>query len=111
MIDLRDPRIVETFGSSNLARPRRGAGTRRRRDATAGGRAESPDGLSPHRGSDSSRYAAGTFLRLSGLDDILEQLQEWEADGGCEATDGCWVEPDGHCEHGEPSWMVALDLL
>jgi len=62
MIDLRDPRIVETFGSSNL-------------------------------------------------EDILDRLQEWDADGGCEATDGCWVEPDGYCEHGKPSWMVALGLL
>ncbi len=32
----------------------------------------------------------------------LEQLAEWESEGGCEATDGCWVEPDGVCEHGLP---------
>lgn len=31
--------------------------------------------------------------------------------GGCEATDGCWVEPDGVCEHGHPSWLVWLELL
>jgi hypothetical protein len=41
----------------------------------------------------------------------LETLMEWEAEGGCEATDGCWVEPDGHCEHGHPSWLLALGLI
>jgi len=24
----------------------------------------------------------------------VEQLEEWMEDGGCEATDGCWVEAD-----------------
>lgn len=28
-----------------------------------------------------------------------------------EATDGCTVEPDGTCEHGNPSWMIALGLI
>jgi hypothetical protein len=32
----------------------------------------------------------------------LEQLLEWQEQGGCEATDGCWVEPDGCWVHGEP---------
>lgn len=41
----------------------------------------------------------------------LEQLMQWEADGGCEALDGCWIETDGHCSHGEPSWMLALGLI
>jgi hypothetical protein len=34
-----------------------------------------------------------------------ETLQEWMSEGGCEATDGCRVEPDGTCEHGKPSWL------
>jgi hypothetical protein len=34
-----------------------------------------------------------------------------EEDGGCEATDGCFVEPDGTCEHGQPSWLLALGLI
>ena len=40
-------------------------------------------------------------------------LMDWlGADGGCEATDGCWVEErDGVCEHGHSSWLVALGLL
>ena len=31
----------------------------------------------------------------------LEALMEWEAEGGCEAVDGCWVESDGAPRHGE----------
>jgi hypothetical protein len=42
----------------------------------------------------------------------LEELQcQVEEEGGCEATDGCFVEPDGTCEHGQPSWLLALGLI
>ena len=41
----------------------------------------------------------------------VEQLQEWEEDGGCEATDGCWVEPDGVYPHGEKSWLLVMGLI
>ena len=41
----------------------------------------------------------------------IEQLEEWMDDGGCEATDGCWVEPDGVCEHGCNSWLIAMGLI
>jgi hypothetical protein len=41
----------------------------------------------------------------------LETLMEWEAEGGCEAVDGCWVEPDGVCPHGSPSWLLVLGLI
>ena len=42
----------------------------------------------------------------------IEQLEQWmQDDGGCEATDGCWVEPDGHCPHGNPSWLLAMGLI
>jgi hypothetical protein len=43
------------------------------------------------------------------VEELLRQLEE--DGGGCEATDGCWVEPDGHCEHGQPSWLLALGLI
>jgi hypothetical protein len=42
---------------------------------------------------------------------IQELLRQFEEDGSCEATDGCWVEPDGRCEHGKPSWLLALGLI
>jgi len=35
----------------------------------------------------------------------LTTLMEWDEEGGCETLDGCWVEPDGRCEHGFPSWL------
>jgi hypothetical protein len=42
----------------------------------------------------------------------MEQLEEWaSSDGGCEATDGCWVEVDGVCPHGRKSWMLVLGLV
>ena len=42
----------------------------------------------------------------------LEQIEEWMfEDGGCEATDSCWVEPDGICPHGHPSWLLRLGLV
>jgi hypothetical protein len=42
---------------------------------------------------------------------LLELQRQVEEDGGCEATDGCFVEPDGTCEHGQPSWLLALGLI
>jgi hypothetical protein len=41
----------------------------------------------------------------------LATLMQWEAEGGCEATDGCWTDPDGRCEHGCPSWLLVLGLI
>jgi len=42
----------------------------------------------------------------------LDTLQDWMfADGICEATDGCIVEPDGECEHGYPSWLIYKSLI
>jgi hypothetical protein len=42
----------------------------------------------------------------------IEQLMEWEAEGFCQAIDGCFpVEPDGYCQHGKPSWMIVLGLI
>ena len=43
----------------------------------------------------------------------IETLMEWEAEGGCEAAcpHHCWVEPDGRCTHGKPSWLLKLGLI
>jgi hypothetical protein len=43
----------------------------------------------------------------------LETLIEWEATGGCEAAcpQGCWVESDGTCPHGNPSWLLKLGFI
>jgi hypothetical protein len=41
----------------------------------------------------------------------IEQLIEWESEGGCETPCGCWVEPDGTCEHGKPSWLILMGMI
>lgn len=38
-------------------------------------------------------------------------LESWHYDGGCEAVDGCWTEPDGECQHGLPSWLLAFGMI
>jgi hypothetical protein len=47
-------------------------------------------------------------MRRPSLEELQRQVEE---DGGCEAIDGCWVEPDGSCEHGQPSWLLVLGLI
>jgi hypothetical protein len=46
-------------------------------------------------------------MRRPSLEELQRQLEE---DGGCEAIDGCLVKPDGTCEYGQPSWLLALGL-
>lgn len=46
-------------------------------------------------------------------EEIMEQLREWHDEGGCEAACSCgaWIEPDGTCEHDQPSWLRALGWI
>ena len=42
----------------------------------------------------------------------LETIGEWMwEDGGCEASDGCWVEIDGRCPHGHSPWLLRMGLV
>lgn len=41
----------------------------------------------------------------------IKTLERWSNDCGCKAIDGCWVEPDGECHHGYPSWMLAFGVI
>lgn len=42
----------------------------------------------------------------------MEDLIAWvDEDDGCEATDGCYVEPDGVCPHGYPSWLLFWSMI
>ena len=42
----------------------------------------------------------------------METLEEWLNNSGCSTVaDCCWVEPDGECSHGYPSWFIALGLV
>lgn len=39
---------------------------------------------------------------------LWETLIAWDAEGGCEAAypHHCWLEPDGPCADGDPSWLL-----
>lgn len=41
----------------------------------------------------------------------MDRLEAMVFDGDCEALDGCITEPDGQCEHGYPSWPMALGII
>lgn len=46
-------------------------------------------------------------------EEIDDKLFELATDGTTEAlcTEGCIVEPDGHCPHGCPSLLLELELI
>ena len=48
---------------------------------------------------------------IDGDQPTIDQLEAWSMDGVAEALDGCSVEPDGTCEHGSPSWLLALGYI
>ena len=39
------------------------------------------------------------------------KLERWISDCVCPALDGCRVETDGICQHGLPSWLMALGYI
>lgn len=41
----------------------------------------------------------------------LATLKGWMSLSGSKTPDGCWVEPDGTCEHGKKSWMLILGIV
>jgi hypothetical protein len=47
------------------------------------------------------------------LEDVpsIEELEEMMSDCYCDTPDGCAVEPDGHCPHGQPSWLIIMGLI
>ncbi len=66
------------------------------------------DGRAPHRQALNPPWKEVNRMRRPSLEELQRQVEE---DGGCEATDGCFVEPDGSCEHGQPSWLLVLGLI
>jgi hypothetical protein len=60
------------------------------------------DDLTIHGTPVSKRWPAPTIE----APDMFEYLEEAEFEDVFEATDGCYVEPDGVCEHGHPSWLL-----
>lgn len=58
------------------------------------------------------RITAREVAEREGLE-LMELLEGATFDGVCPAccTEGCEVEPDGRCEHGCPSVMLAVGLI
>lgn len=58
-----------------------------------------------------NKYPGRSFQPLKCIP-CQKTLERWFNDGGCKAVScGCWIEPDGHCEHGNPSWLMALGWI
>ena len=56
--------------------------------------------------------ARDDFIREKLKEPPMDRIQQMVFDEiPCEALDGCIVEPDGQCEHGYPSWPVALGII
>jgi hypothetical protein len=57
-------------------------------------------------------YPVPTIDPPSG-DEILEQLEDCVTDEEVvfETSDGCYVEPDGICRHGHPTWLRRYGLI
>ena len=41
----------------------------------------------------------------------LKTLMRWEEQGFSKASDGCKVDPDGRCPHGQESWLLILGMI
>jgi hypothetical protein len=68
-------------------------------------------GNSAHTGETEMPETTTRFPNIQYAKPDIEQLQMWEEEGGCETPDGCWVEPDGICEHGQKSWLLIMGLI
>ena len=58
-----------------------------------------------------AKYPGMTFTRVGRPWPSQKTLERWVSDSIVPATDGCRVEPDGVCPHGQPSWLMALGLI
>lgn len=60
-----------------------------------------------------NRLSWAEFKAERGIDDGMAFLEEAMSDGICPALcrEGCEVEPDGRCEHGCPSALLALGFI
>lgn len=62
------------------------------------------------------RITMKQLLEDNGLETLEDLMQDQEFNGQdgtalAMCSEGCIVEPDGECEHGCPSWLVAKGLI
>jgi hypothetical protein len=68
---------------------------------------------------EAGRAAFGLALSAAGYNIVkanvpspsIRTLEKWSDDGICKTPCGCRVEPDGHCSHGSPSWLLLLHFI
>jgi len=41
----------------------------------------------------------------------MERMEDWVSNCRAKTPCGCTVEPDGHCHHGLPSWLLVLGYI
>lgn len=58
-----------------------------------------------------SLQAKGHTVEKCGKPPTIKTLERWVSEGGCKATDGCHVDPDGDCSHGKKSWLLVLGMI
>jgi hypothetical protein len=68
-------------------------------------------GARPAAETESARPAGPGEGTTQGSPPSVVQLKEWLEESGCETPDGCWVEPNGTCEHGQQSWLLQLGMI
>jgi hypothetical protein len=100
-LHMSGPHSGQSLATSSVPRSRGPVGGREPAPQLEDGRAPPPQPPTPP-------WKEVNRMQRPSLEELQRQLEE---DGGCEAVDGCWVEPDGSCEHGQPSWLVVLGLI
>jgi len=48
---------------------------------------------------------------IEGTAPTWQTVQRWASQGKARTPCGCWVEPDGECQHGNKSWLVLLGMI
>lgn len=57
------------------------------------------------------RTSSTSGMRETVDEPSMDELEEMASEGIAQATDGCTVEPDGICQHGAESWLIALGWI
>ena len=59
------------------------------------------------------RITSKQVAEEQGFDSVSEMLEEIGTEAIVPAccSEGCEVEPDGHCEHGHPSVLISLGII
>lgn len=57
-----------------------------------------------------NKYPDALFIKSSETPS-MEYIEQMLCDDVVETSCECRVEPDGHCQHGAPSWLLIMGLI